>query len=97
MSVGGGCVLRRENRQIITSGNNIVVQLYANTDTLVERLSKSSTKRPLLNNVNIAAKVTELYKARKEYYDRVTDFKVNTSCMKPTQVIEDIIAYLNKQ
>ena len=97
LSVGGGCVLRRENRQIITSGNNIVVQLYANTDTLVERLSKSATKRPLFNNVNIAAKVTELYKSRKEYYDRVTDFKINTSSMKPPQVIDDIIAYLKKQ
>lgn len=96
LSVGGGCILRRENRQIISSGNNIVVQLYANTDTLVERLSKSATKRPLLNNVDIAAKVTELYKSRREYYDRITDLKINTSSLKPTQVIEDIISYLKK-
>lgn len=97
LSVGGGCILRKENRTLIATGTNVVVQLYANIDTLVERLSKSITRRPLFNNVDIATKVTELYNARKEYYDRVTDFKVNTSLLKPNQVIEEILSYLHKK
>ena len=90
LSVGGGCVLRKENRELIISGTNTVVQLYASIDTLVERLSKSVAKRPLFNNADITAKVTELYNVRKEYYDRITDFKIDTSSLKPTQVIEQI-------
>jgi shikimate kinase len=97
LSVGGGCILRKENRQLISAGNNVVVQLYANIDILVERLSKSSTKRPLLQNDDMSVKITELYNSRKEYYDRITDFKINTSNMKPIQVVEEIIAHLNKK
>lgn len=97
LSIGGGCIIRPENRKMISSGANVVVQLYADIDTLVERLSKSATKRPLLNNVDIATKVTELYESRREYYEKVTDLKVNTSSMKPSYVIEEIVDYLKKK
>ena len=97
LSLGGGCILRPENRKLIASGSNVVVQLSADVPTLVERLSKSVSKRPLLQDVDIASKVTELYNSRKEYYDAITDVLVNTSCMKPGQVIDEIEKYLKKK
>ena len=97
LSIGGGCILRAENRKLISSGVNIVVQLYADINTLVERLSKSATKRPLLNGAGIATKITELYNSRKEYYDEITDVQVNTSNMKPIHVIDEIEKYLKKR
>ncbi len=97
LSIGGGCIIRPDNRKLISSNTNIVVQLYAEVDTLVERLSKSAAKRPLLYGVDIATKITELYDSRKEYYDKVTDIKVNTSNMKPSYVIDEIIRNLKKR
>lgn len=94
LSIGGGCVVRAENRALLGSGSNLIVQLYADTATLVDRLAKSPSKRPLFANVDIEKKVMDLYQARKEYYDKVTDIKINTSSLKPSQVVEQIIARL---
>ena len=95
LSVGGGCVLSKENRRLIASGANVVVQLYADLKILVERLSKSAGKRPLLQNDDIGSKISQLYQSRKELYGQITDFKVNTSNMKAMQVVEEILTYLN--
>lgn len=95
LSVGGGCVLSKENRQLIASGTNLVVQLYADLEILIGRLSKSAGKRPLLNDDDISSKISQLYESRKELYDKITDFKVNTSNIKAMQVVEEIVTHLN--
>ena len=95
LSVGGGCVLSKENRRLIASGANVVVQLYSDLEILVERLSKSAGKRPLLKDEDISSKISQLYQSRKEFYDQITDFKVNTSNMKAIQVVEEIVTHLN--
>ena len=97
LSIGGGCIIRPENRKLLSSGANIVVQLYADIETLVERLSKSAAKRPLLHGTDIAAKISELYNSRKDLYDNVSDIQVNTSNMKPNHVIDEIIKFLKKK
>ena len=96
LSVGGGCVLNKENRRLISSGANVVIQLYADIDILVDRLSKSAGKRPLLSGGDISTKMSELYESRKGLYDQITDYKVNTSSLKALQVVEEIISYINK-
>lgn len=94
LSVGGGCVIRDINRELILTSGNIVVQFHANLPTLVERLSKSIHKRPLFNNADIASKVTVLYESRKKIYDQVTHLKFDTSGMRPNQVVDDVIRQL---
>ena len=94
LSVGGGCVVKPENRNIILSGNNIIVQLVADVKVLVERLLKSPPKRPMFQNTNIEAKIIELYNARKEIYDSVTDVKLNTSMLKQSQVADLVVNYI---
>jgi len=94
LSVGGGCIISEYNRQLISQINGIVIQLYADVPTLVERLSKSANKRPLFNNQDIAKKVTTLYLARKEFYDKVTDLHLDTSGMYQSQVVDKIIEEL---
>ena len=95
LSVGGGCVLSKVNCQLIASGANVVVQLYADLEVLVERLSKSVGKRPLLKGDNLSSNISQLYQSRQECYDQITDFKVNTSNMRAFQVVEEIITHLN--
>lgn len=97
LSIGGGCVISQENRRILATAKNVVIQLYADVEVLVERLAKSATKRPLLSSGDLRQKIIELYEARKEYYDKITDLKVNTSNLKPVQIVEQIQALLNKR
>lgn len=94
LSIGGGCITRSVNRSILAKSSNLVIQLYANTETLVERLAKSITKRPMFDNQDIEKKVTELYNSRKDDYEKVTDLKIDTSELRPNQVADIIIQQL---
>ncbi|MCX8515220.1 MAG: shikimate kinase [Burkholderiales bacterium] len=91
LSVGGGCILSDENRQLMATENTFVVQLFANIEILVERLSKSVAQRPLFHKVDVETKIRELFKARQELYDSISDIKINTSFLKPNQVVETIV------
>ncbi len=88
LSLGGGCVIRPENRQLIMYNNNLVVQLIADLDIIVHRLSRSPNKRPLLANQNLKQKIEELYNARRDLYAIVSDLTINTTKLKPHNVIE---------
>jgi shikimate kinase len=94
LSVGGGCLNRIENQEILISSNSIIIQLVADLDIIVERLAKSPNKRPLLANTDLRTKIEQLYQARKPNYDRVTHFTVSTSISKPHQVVEQIINFV---
>lgn len=94
LSLGGGCVIRPENRQIITRNNNLVVQLVADIRILVDRLSKSPSKRPLLANQDLKTKIERLYADRRDFYDSVSDITINTTSLKPHQVIEQVEKFL---
>lgn len=90
LSLGGGCVIKPENRYLISRQKNLVVQLIADIETLVERLSKSPGKRPLLQNQDLKTKIEKIYTDRREFYDTVSDIIINTSTLKPYQVIEQV-------
>ncbi len=88
--------MREDNRTIIASGNNLVIQLYAEMKIVAERLAKSINKRPIFYNQNIERKIAEIYAIRKDSYDRITDLKIDTSFLKLNHVINKIFEYLNK-
>ncbi len=95
LSLGGGCVMSEDNRNLIVAANCSVIQLGADTNTLVERLSKSIGKRPLFNNVDISVKVSDLYKSRKEFYDKITDLYLDTSGMHASEVVDKLLICLS--
>jgi shikimate kinase len=95
LSLGGGCVIRPENRQIITRQKNLVVQLVADLDIIVERLSRSPNKRPLLSNQNLKQKIESLFEERREFYKIVSDITINTTLLKPHQVIDQVEKHLS--
>ncbi|MBX9598451.1 MAG: shikimate kinase [Burkholderiales bacterium] len=95
LSLGGGCVIRPENRQIITRQKNLVVQLVADLDIIVERLSRSPNKRPLLFNQNLKQKIESLFEERREFYKIVSDITINTTLLKPHQVIDQVEKHLS--
>ena len=95
LSVGGGAVLSAENRHQISQ--NFVIQLCANIETVVLRLSKSINKRPLFQGINIQQKVIELYSARRVYYDQLSNLDINTSNITPDDAANMIVQYITKQ
>lgn len=96
LSLGGGCVIKTENRQIISRSQSLVVQLIADLEILVERLAKSPNKRPLLANQDLSLKINSLYAERREFYEIVSDLTINTTQLKPYQVIEQVEKFLHK-
>jgi len=66
IALGGGALLREENR-VIAKMNGKVVLLMAGLDTLVERLKADSDKRPLLTG-DLRERLSLLLERRKEHY-----------------------------
>ena len=101
LSLGGGCVIRNENRQMIMRDNSVTVQLIADLDAIANRLLKSPGKRPLLTSQDIKAKIYQLYAERKELYDLVSDITINNTNLRPMQaadkVEELLLAKLSKE
>jgi shikimate kinase/3-dehydroquinate synthase len=67
IALGGGALLREENRLLIES-NGSVIFLAADFDTLRARLHSDLNKRPLLAG-DVSEKLSSLLAKRKEHYD----------------------------
>jgi shikimate kinase/3-dehydroquinate synthase len=66
VAVGGGALLREENRTFAESHGKVVL-LMSDVETLVQRLSESATKRPLLAG-DLREKLSSLLEKRGEHY-----------------------------
>ena len=75
---------------------SLVIQLIADLDVIVERLARSPNKRPLLANQDLKKKVEELYNTRRELYEMVSDVTINTTRLRPHQVISIVESHLGQ-
>jgi shikimate kinase len=92
LSVGGGCIVPKSNRDLILNNHIFIVQLYATIPVLVERLAKAVSMRPLLNGVEDPTdKITQLYQTRKQFYDEIANLTIDTSNLHPNQTAEIVI------
>ncbi|HJS18799.1 MAG TPA: 3-dehydroquinate synthase [Anaerolineales bacterium] len=66
IALGGGALLREENR-FLAESHGTVVLLTADLSTLLERLKNESSKRPLLAG-DLREKLTSLLEKRREHY-----------------------------
>ncbi len=66
IALGGGALLRNENR-VLAESHGAVVLLTAGLDTLLERLKNDAGKRPLLAG-DLQEKLTDLLDQRREHY-----------------------------
>ena len=67
IALGGGALLREENRELVES-NGRVVLLMEELNTLLGRLTSDSNQRPLLAG-DLHEKLTSLLATRKEHYN----------------------------
>lgn len=91
---GGGLLLRDGHVQKVRSFGT-VVQLTADFETLVERLSKRET-RPLLRTSDPRSTIKELLRARAPVYEQAADAAVDTTRRKHEEVADAVIAVIER-
>jgi shikimate kinase len=93
LATGGGAVLLPENRRLL-AGRGRVVYLKTSIGQQVERV-RLGRSRPLLSNVDPAAKLGQLMEIRAPLYAEIADVTVTTDHRKVHNVAEDILRELD--
>ncbi len=96
VALGGGAVLRSENRAAICDRGHIV-WLQASVESVCERLTEDTqtqSQRPQLTTHDLHNEVSELMQRRRDIYAAVADFSVDTESLDAEEVAAEIIATL---
>jgi shikimate kinase len=96
VALGGGAVLREENRQAICAAGP-VVWLTASVDTILERVAADSTtasRRPNLTTAGGRAEIEALLAIRTPFYRQCATLVVDTEGKTSAKVAEEIAANL---
>ena len=90
IACGGGIVLNKINIDRLKQ-EAVVVYLTASPDAILKRTLSDGETRPLLGVADKTAKIQELLRFRKPFYERAADIKVDTSRLNIDTVVEQII------
>ena len=90
IACGGGVVLNTINIDRLRA-IGIIVSLTASPETILKRTAKDGSTRPLINIEQPEERISELIKFREPFYDRATDFTINTSKLSIKTVADKII------
>ena len=82
IALGGGALLRDENRQLVEAKGSVLL-LMAELSTLLERMRNDSGRRPLLAG-DLQSKLTALLETRKEHY-KSFPLKIHVDHKSPEQ------------
>jgi shikimate kinase len=96
VALGGGAVLREDNREAIC-GAGPVVWLTASVDTILERVAADAStliRRPNLTTVGGRQEIENLLAIRAPLYRRCATLVVDTEGKTPADVAEEIAANL---
>jgi len=98
VALGGGVVLREDNRRALKNGRTVWLQ--ASAATLWERVASdpsTDTRRPNLTTQGGPAEIEQLLAAREPLYAQCADWVVDTERRTPAEVAERIEAWLAKE
>lgn len=90
IATGGGIVMEEENRELLKCCNGYVVFLYTTVEQQFARTAKDKN-RPLLQNDDPEAKLTQLMQIREPLYRAVADCVVETDKNKPRAIVNTIV------
>ena len=88
MATGGGAVMAAENRLALRN-NGFVIYLRANVHELWQR-TRGDKQRPLLQNVDIRAKLEQLHAERNPLYTEIAHLIVDTGNQPVAHIINKI-------
>jgi len=93
LALGGGAILREENRRRIASAGT-VVWLKASAETIHARITADATtagRRPNLTASGGMAEIRELLDFRTPIYRQCADLQIDTDERTPDEIAEEII------
>jgi shikimate kinase len=96
VALGGGAVLREDNRRAI-GGCGAVVWLKASVDAINDRLAgdaTTATRRPSLTNFSGRQEIAEVLKVRTPIYRACATLEVDTEGKTPTAIADEIVGSL---
>lgn len=88
MATGGGAVIAEDNRKLLQT-NGTVIYLRANVNELWHR-TRNDKHRPLLQNVDIRAKLEQLYAERNPLYTQTATLIFDTGNQPVTNILNQI-------
>ena len=97
VALGGGAVLRPENRTSIKADHNCAIWLQAAATTLHERIAADAStaqRRPNLTAGGGLAEVERLLAAREPLYRECASFTVDTEGKTPEQIAAEVVSLL---
>jgi shikimate kinase len=96
IALGGGAVLREDNRMAIHKCQ-AVVWLRASADVLAERIAQdpnTAQRRPNLTNHGGRTEIEVLLAQRQPFYRRCATLEVDTENKEPAEIADEIVAAL---
>ena len=94
LALGGGAMLREENRLAIQTADAQVVWLKATPETIAARMQQdatTATRRPKLTPTGGLSEITELLTQRNPIYRQCCDHQVDTEGRTSAAVVEAIL------
>lgn len=96
ISLGGGAILRAENREIL-SQTGCCFWLDADAETIAERINNDSTsanRRPALTSLEQKEEIRQLLAKRRDLYDQSSDHRIETNGRSIDEVANEILELL---
>ena len=97
LALGGGVILRPENRALICQATNCVVWLQGDAQTLAQRISADRTtslRRPNLTATGGREEIEHLLAMREPLYRECAQFTVRTEGQSPEQIASQVVSLL---
>ena len=94
LATGGGAITSEENR-ILLRKSGFVIYLKTTIETQIARTQKT-VNRPLLENVDIELKLTELMDQRGSLYEQEADLTVMSGNRVVSKVVDEILQAVEK-
>jgi len=94
LATGGGAITSEENR-ILLRKSGFVIYLKTTIETQIARTQKT-INRPLLENVDIERKLTELMDERGSLYEQEADLIVMSGNRVVSKVVDEILQAVEK-
>ena len=92
ISTGGGTIIGKQNRELMTSKGK-VVYLEASIQVQLERTLKDKS-RPLLNKVNKEETLISLKERREHLYKEIADITIKQEGKSHNKIVQEIIGKL---
>ncbi|OGC07923.1 hypothetical protein A2230_04100 [candidate division WOR-1 bacterium RIFOXYA2_FULL_36_21] len=94
IATGGGMVLRPENVQMLKQIGPLIL-LYTKPEVIFERV-KFVKNRPLIEEGDKQERIREILKKREPLYEKVADYKIDTSNLTIDKVVKKVIEYFKE-